>query len=422
MAKKNSSQETESTKPAKVMDKSDAFNAIMKKVFKGSDGADQVSINEDTFKVSLPFIPTGSMVIDYLIGGKPNRYGVMPCPGFPRGKVINLYGQESSGKTTLALTVAKSVLNAGGFVLYVDWENAIVPSYAKAIGVNVEDDKHFKLIQPSTLEMGIRQIWVAVKQGFDLIVIDSVGAAIPEAYLEQGVDEKGNSVRIGLVAAKWSIILPELIKEATKSKSCILGISQLRSKINTSGYSAGGGETSSAQGGNSWRYYSSLRIGLNRYMQEFSEEYSALTHSKEKMVVGSHIEIKLDKNKISSSQGQKAKFYIKHGEGIDDARSLIDIASHHGIIKKAGAWMNWEGNAGAIKAQGRDDFKKQMFALSGSWQEIAKATIAKMGAIESGAEPLPINPDEESMIEIDKILNTPVTEAGITGAGIVEEE
>jgi recombination protein RecA len=422
---KNESQDNAAVatpKPTKVQSKAAAFRAVMAKAFKDSDGAEQVTINEDTFKKSLPFISSGSMVIDYLIGGKPNRFGVMPCPGFPRGKIINLYGQESSGKTTLALTVARSVLNAGGSVLYVDWENAIVPSYAKAIGVNVEDVDNFMLTQPSTLEKGISQIWTAVKQGWDLVVIDSVGAAIPQAYLDQGVDEKGEGVRIGLVAQKWSKILPELVRMASQSGTCIIGISQLRSKINTSGY--GQTDGTSAQGGSSWKYYSSLRMGLVRVQQEHNEEYSALTHSKEKMVVGSHIEIKLDKNKISSSQGHKAKFYIKHGEGIDDVRSLIEIASHHGVVKKGGAWLNWEGQAGTIKAQGRDDFKNQMFALKGAWQEITSATVAKLGAIESGKEIAPsITPEEESLAEIEKLLNdNPAVEAGVTGEGGMVEE
>jgi recombination protein RecA len=429
MAPRKKEEQTQATPNAsKIQDaasKVAEFKAVMNKVFKETGGLEQVDINEDSFKQSLPHFSSGSIVIDYLIGGKPNRFGVLPCPGYPRGKVINLYGQESSGKTTLALTAAKSILDAGGSVLYIDWEYAIVPSYAKAIGVNVDDDTRFVLSQPSTLETGLGIIWGGIKKGFDLIVIDSVGAAVPKAYLEQGIDEKGDNVRIGLVSQKWSKVLPELVSQAAKSNTCILGISQLRSKINTSGYGQGDGSTQ--QGGNAWRFYSALRIGLARIQQEYGEQYSALTHSKEKMVIGSQIKIRLDKCKIASSQGQDAKFYLKHGEGIDDVRSVIEIASHHGIIKKSGAWLTWEGQAGEIRAQGKDDFKKQMFALNGASAEIYKSLFQKMGAIDSGQVPTPVvDAEAEDMAEINRILegNTAKVETVVTGennGGMIEE-
>lgn len=335
-----------------------------------------VEIDESKLTRSMPHLPTGSVIIDYIIGGKPNRFGVRPCPGLPRGRIINLYGQESSGKTTMALMTAVSVCQAGGSVCFIDWENAIDMSYAASLGIPT-DTGQFELVQPETLEKGLSIIWTMAKAGVDLIIVDSVGAGVPQAALEQKISEKGEMGRVGLMAAKWSKFLPELKGVIVRSRSCVIGISQLRKKINTGPGAHGDGST--AQGGESWKFYSEVRIMLRRVQQEKGKEYNALTHKVEECITGQVTRIKIDKCKVSSAQGKEGDFYIKFGEGIDDLRSVIEIAANHGVIKKAGAWFTWvRANGEILKGCGMDAFKKEVRAADGAWPELYKLTVSVM--------------------------------------------
>jgi recombination protein RecA len=216
------------------------------------------------------------------------------------------------------------------------------------------------------------------KAGIDLIIVDSVGAGVPKAAMEQKIADKGDMGRVGLMAAKWSKFLPELKGVIVRSRSCVVGISQLRKKINT-GPMAGHGPDTQAQGGEAWKFYSEVRIMLRRVAQEKGKEYNALTHKIEEAVVGQTTRIKIDKCKISSAQGKEGDFYIRFGEGIDDLRSVVDIASNHGIIKKGGAWYNWIRNNGeAIKGCGMDDFKQKIRETDGAWPELYKMTVGAM--------------------------------------------
>ena len=393
---------------------------LVQKAFKTKKLDDPfVAINEDSFKKSLPHLPTGSTMVDYLIGGKLNRYGVPPCPGIPKGKVINLYGRESAGKTTMALTIAAKTIANGGTVAYIDWENAIVNDYAKALGVPVDDEAHFKLVQPNTLEEGLMVIWAFAKAGVDLIVIDSVGAGVPKAVMEQSLDEKGSSGRIGAVAAMWSNFLPQLrgvIKEGItvkdkkkviKKATAIIGISQLRSAINTSGYGAAAGDGGSTQGGNAWKFYSDVRIGMTRLASEKTEGYDTMKHKKEKLSSGAKIRVRADKCKVSASQGRDVEIYIKYGYGIDDLRSLILYGSTHKILKKeGGGWFTWErGNGEILRVQGMEKFKDLIYESAGAIDELyAQATAAIYSSDDVLVDPDADTAEDMSMMEINNIL------------------
>lgn len=353
--------------------------ALVDKAF-AKEPTSWVAIDEESIKVSRPHIPTGSIVVDYVIGGKMNRFGVRPCPGLPRGNVINLYGQESSGKTTLALTIAAMVCQAGGTVCYIDWENAIDIAYAKALGVPLDDEDAFLLSQPESLEKGMAIMWTMAKAGVDLIVIDSVGAGVPKAQLGQAIAEKGDQGRIGLNASKWSTILPDLKGVINRTHSCVLGISQLRKKIGMTGY--GEGADTQAQGGEAWKFYSEVRIALKRVAQEKGMEYNALTHKKEEAFVGQTVKIRIDKCKVSASQGKTAEFYIRFGEGVDDLRSVIEITSAHGIVKKGGAWYTFERDDGtSIRGQGMDDFKAKVREADGAWEELYRKAVGAFSKV-----------------------------------------
>jgi recombination protein RecA len=293
----------------------------------------------DTSRISesLPHLPSGSIILDQLIGGKPNEKGIPPCPGIPIGKIFNLYGHEGSGKTTVALTAAATTIANGGCVCYIDWENEIVPSYAKALGVPIGDEDKFILSQPETLEQGCAVIWTMANAGVDLVILDSVGAGVPKALAEKSVKEVADQGRLGANAAVWSAFLPKLKGRINKTGTTILAISQLRSAVNVMGY----GEQFTVQGGKAWRFYSALRMHLKAIGKDKATVYSSLTNKAEDRVVGVKTRARLEKCKVSPQQGNEEIFYIRWGQGIDDLRSLIEIGLAHKLIRKKGAWYYW---------------------------------------------------------------------------------
>lgn len=390
-----------SAAPVKKVSPLAQTRALITKAFPKDESL--VEIDEDAFKESRPHIPTGSIVVDYLIGGRLNRHNVRPCPGLPKRCIVNLYGQESSGKTTLALTAAAMTCASGGTVGYIDWENAIDITYAKNLGVPIDDPEQFALYQPESLEKGLAILWTMAKAGVDLIVIDSVGAGIPEGKLEQTVKEKGEMGRIGLNAAKWSALLPELKGVINKTGSCIIGISQLRKKIGMTGY---GGDDTQAQGGEAWKFYSEVRMGLKRIAQEKGTEYNAVTHKVEDAVVGQTVRCKIDKCKVSASQGKTADYYIRFGEGIDDLRSIIEITVAHGIVKKAGAWLTFERpNGTTIKEGSLEKFKDRVKDTEGVWDELYTAAIRAMSEKPgSFIGKAPTDNDDDDLSDLDAIL------------------
>ena len=295
------------------------------------------------------------MAIDYLIGGVPNSMGVAPCPGIPRGKIMQLWGHEAAGKSTMALTVAASVCHSGGSVVYVDWEHAVDPAYAAKLGVKVTDPNHFMLSQPNTMEDGFRVIWVAASAGVDLIVVDSVGAAVPEKIAERSLKEIADREQVGNVAMLWSNFLRKLQGRLSRTGTALIGISQVRANINTYN-SYGNNET--VQGGNAWKFWSSVRMSLRRVKTEKARVYSALSHKAEEQVIGGRIKAKLVKCKVANTQGRECEFFIRQGEGIDDVMTALEIGIGHGFVKKGGSWFTWERpNEEPIKAQGLDKIR-----------------------------------------------------------------
>jgi len=314
-----------------------------------------VAIDEKRLKEAMPHIPTGSIIIDYLIGGRPTASGVVPCPGFPRRRVVNLYGHESCGKTTLALMVAANVIKNGGTVCYIDWEHAIDLIYAAGLGIPVRDDNKFILSQPTTMEDGLKVLWAMLLAGVDLIVVDSVGAAVPEAIMKQKLKDKG-ATTVGLRARQWSEFLSQIRSVASRTGSCVVGISQTRTTINT-GPRGGSGQT--VQGGNAWKFYSDVRLTLRRKNYVKGKVFDPITNKVDEKIVASVVVAKLEKNRLCGSQGHEAELHLKWGIGIDDFQSVIDIAAAHGIVKKSGSWYSMDTGSGEpIREQGKETFIK----------------------------------------------------------------
>lgn len=401
---------------AKPISKLDMVQSVLDKSFKDDDSL--VDIDEDRIKTSLPHLPTGSVIVDFLVGGRPNRFGVLPCPGFPRGRLVNLYGQESAGKTTLCLGLCAQTAARGGTTVYIDWENTLDLSYAKALGVPISNPELFRLYQPDTLEKGISILWTAAKAGVDLIVLDSTGAAVPKQVLEQKVNEKGNDPRVGLLASKWSRFLPELKGIIARTGSCVVGISQLRKKIST-GPTYGAGDGTTIQGGEAWKFYSEVRIMLRRESFEKGRVYSILENKMIEDVVRSKIRVKVDKCKIAASQGMSATFFIQHGEGIDDIRSIIEIAAAHGVIQKDGSWHEFNTSKGEkIRQNGIDAFKAAIKKNPEAWKELYRKTLEHLAKVAKDRVDDPLEEsdydevDEDTTREIEAILGDEPSDKG----------
>lgn len=364
---------------------------VIAKVFKNKMVG--MDIDPASLKKTRPFLTTNSIVLDYLIGGRPNRYGVPPCPGWPKGRISNIYGHESSGKTTIALEAAAAVCAAGGLVVFIDWEHAIAPEYAAALGCPVEDTDKFCILQPNTLEEGIQALWVYAEFGCDLIILDSVGAGTPNDIASQSLEEKGNLGRLGLVAAKWSRVLPLIAGLVSRSGTHIMGLSQLRKKINTRSM---GGPDTTHQGGEAWKFFSSVRIRFKRIGGVKGKAYDAVQHKMVERFLTNKVQAKIEKSKVSGSQQQEAVFHITFGEGIDNLLDCIMIGKNHGIVVASGSWFSWERADGTIiKGQGLPKFMSLIKETPRGGAELEGQVRAAM--TQGGLSTTPVVEEEEDM-------------------------
>ena len=313
-----------------------------------------VSLDPNSLKESRPHISTGSVALDYLIGGKENEHGVRPCPGIPKGNITNLYGLATAGKTTIALQTAAQVCAEGGTCVYIDWEHEVDHRYASILGVPVSDPSKFLLIQPDTLEAGLRYIFTMADAGVDLIVIDSVGAAVPKAVFEKNDD---GPAPVGLNARLWSQYLPKIKSKIKSSETAIIGISQLRESIGGMSFA---GPKKIPQGGKAWTYYSTLQIMLRVVGKEKGKEWDGMQGKIVETVLGTAVRAKLDKCKVSDSAHKEVDFYLMSGEGVDNVRTVLELGVKTGVVSKKGSWFSWAGSEGEVRGQGLNSFKDML--------------------------------------------------------------
>jgi recombination protein RecA len=334
----------------------------------------RVALDADSLSQSLPHLPSGCDVIDFLIGGTPNSFGVAPCPGWPRGRVAQLWGHESAGKTTLALEACAQIAADGGSAVYIDWENDIVPDYAAALGVPITDSDKFELLQPETLEDGIKFAMTYAAAGVDLIVFDSVGAAIPRRLATRDALDTAEQGKIGELQSVWSQELPNLKRVIAGSGTAVIGISQIRATMATMG------KKTQPQGGNAWKFYSSVRLELRRVANEKANEFNDLTHKADARVIGGIIKVSAVKCKMSRNQGRDEIFYIRWGEGVDNVRSTLEIAIAHGIVKKSGSWLRWDSCPGKpLSVQGTEKLRSYLKENADAYEALRGQVMPLLG-------------------------------------------
>jgi recombination protein RecA len=294
-----------------------------------------MKMDADAVADGVQFIPTGSLTLDIATG----------IGGYPRGRVVEIYGPESSGKTTLALTAIAQAQRAGGIVAFVDAEHALDITYAQKLGVNSEN---LIVSQPDTGEQALEIAETLVRSGaVDIVVVDSVAALVPRAEIE---GDMGDSLP-GLQARLMSQAMRKLTAAISKSMTTIVFINQIRIKI---GVMFGNPETTT--GGNALKFYSSMRLDIRRID----------TIKENQQMIGSRVRVKMVKNKMAPPFRQ-AEFDIYFNEGISRVGEVVDLGVAYNVVEKSGAWYSYGGKR---IGQGRENAKKYLMENPEVGQEI----------------------------------------------------
>jgi len=343
---------------------------------------------------TFPHIPSGTFQIDTLIGGTPLPDGKgMVCPGFPKQRMVEVYGAESSGKTTLALGAIVTVQKAGGVAMFLDFENALHHGYAKACGVDF-NAKKLLYFTPNTLEEGLKMIYLGIKTGVELVVIDSVSAMVPKAELEKKLDDPP---KIGALAAAMSTNLPKMVQWLKNSGTSVIFINQIRALIQQ-----GARDTDNTSGGKAVKFYASLRLKLTRIRSDYIERPDTITLKKKRIPYGNVVQVKVVKNKLDGKQGQTGEIFIRYGRGVDEFMGLIESALPRKIITKSGSGYAYGGES----FRGKESVRKYLMGNPKAFGDIRDKI---MKALLSEA-PEPLTGEDE--IEDSDILSDMRKELG----------
>jgi len=342
------------------MDKKKALDAALGQIERAFGKGSVMKLGQNPI-MAIEAVSTGSIGLDVALG----------IGGLPRGRVVEIYGPESSGKTTLTLHVIAEAQKKGGICAFIDAEHALDPIYARKLGVDVDE---MLISQPDTGEQALEIADTLVRSGaVDVLVIDSVAALTPRAELE---GEMGDSLP-GLQARLMSQALRKLTGSISKSGTMVIFINQIRMKI---GVMFGSPETTS--GGNALKFYASVRLDIRRI--------GALKDRDE--VVGNHTRVKVVKNKVAPPFKQ-VEFDIMYGEGISKTGEILDMGVDEGIVEKAGSWFSYNGER---VGQGRENAKRFLTENSDMADEIEHRIRVAKGLIEEEPVKKKATPDKAS--------------------------
>jgi recombination protein RecA len=328
-------------------------------------------------RAPVEVIPSGSIALDLALG----------IGGFPRGRVVEIYGPESSGKTTVALHAIANAQKAGGIAAFIDAEHALDPEYAKKLGVDIDA---LLVSQPDTGEQALEIMDMVIRSGaLDIVVIDSVAALVPRAEIE---GEMGDS-HIGLQARLMSQALRKITGALAQSKTTAIFINQLREKI---GVFFGSPETTT--GGKALKFYASIRLDVRR-IETLKDGQDA---------VGNRTRVKVVKNKMAPPFKQ-AEFDILYGHGISREGSLIDLGVDEGFVKKSGSWYTYEGDQ---LGQGKENARTFLIDNPDLANEIEKKIKEQMGIGVRREAAANITPPEEALGEapVEDLVEVPVVD------------
>lgn len=330
-----------------------ALAEALKKIEKNYGKGSVMKLGEKT-EMNIEVIPTGSILLDDALG----------VEGYPKGRIVEIYGPESSGKTTVALHAAAEAQKLGETVAFIDAEHALDPVYAKNLGVNIDE---LLLSQPDTGEQGLEIADALVSSGaVGLIIVDSVAALVPRAEIE---GEMGAS-HVGLQARLMSQALRKLSGSVNKTKTVILFINQIREKV---GVMFGNPEVT--PGGRALKFYATIRLEVRRGEQ-------IKTPGKEKNVIGNVTKIKVVKNKVAPPF-KMAQVELMYGQGISRVSEVIDLGVEMDVIKKSGAWYDYNEE---LKAQGKEPMKKLLLDNPEKMKEIEGRIRRKQDGEDLSAE------------------------------------
>ncbi len=335
-----------------------ALSQIEKQFGKGSI----MKLGDQTAVANVEVIPTGALSLDSALG----------IGGVPRGRIVEIYGPEASGKTTLALSIVAQAQKAGGTAAYIDAEHAMDPKYARNIGVDIDN---LLISQPDTGEEALEITETLIRSNaLDVIVIDSVAALVPKAEIEGDMGD----AHVGLQARLMSQALRKLTAVAAKSKTSVIFINQIRMKI---GVMFGNPETT--PGGLALKFHSSVRMDIRRIESIKQAEQH----------IGNRVRVKVLKNKMAPPF-RDAEFEIIFGQGISYVGDLLDLAVEHNVIEKTGAWFSMGGER---LGQGRENVREMLKANPDLLAQVEKQVKAKLGM--DGHEPKEERPEPEEKEE-----------------------
>jgi recombination protein RecA len=342
---------------APPQDRDKALDAALTQIDRQFGKGSVMRLGDAVALQDIDVVSSGSLALDLALG----------VGGLPRGRVVEVFGPESSGKSTLAMHVVAESQRNGGICAYIDAEHAMDPVYARAIGVDIDE---LLISQPDTGEQGLEIADMLVRSGgVDIIVIDSVAALVPRAEIEGEMGE----AQMGLQARLMSQALRKLTGIVSKSKTCLIFINQLREKI---GVMFGNPETTT--GGRALKFYASVRIDIRRIASIKDGD----------AVIGGRTRVKVVKNKVAPPFRQ-AEMDLMFGTGISREGGLIDVGVEEGFVRKAGAWYTYEGDQ---LGQGKENARKFLRENPDVAAEIEKRIKEKLGigaVLDAAVEPLP---------------------------------